>query len=98
MACSKVLDAAAVSMYHKPAPEPARPGSKTPSLTMPTSTTAMSVCPKCGTIKNSGRLSCCARGGAWFKSCGDVGDTQFDHTWTEGIRACKSTLSTGCDV
>ena len=47
-------------------------------------------CPKCGTIKKSGRQSCCARGGAWFKKCGDVGDTIFDHTWTEGIQACTS--------
>ena len=47
------------------------------------------VCPKCGSIKKSGKLSCCARGGAWFKNCGDAGDTSVDHTWVEGIRACK---------
>ena len=46
-------------------------------------------CPKCGIIKKSGKHSCCARGGAWFKNCGEVGDTKFDHTWTEGIQACK---------
>ena len=48
------------------------------------------VCPKCGTIKKSGKRSCCARDGAWFKNCGDGDDTQFDHTWTEGIQACRS--------
>ena len=46
-------------------------------------------CVTCGTIKKSGKRSCCARGGAWFKNCGDAGDTKFDHTWAEGIRACK---------
>ena len=49
-------------------------------------------CPKCATIKKSGKLSCCARGGAWFQKCGDAGDSNFDHTWVEGIQACKSTL------
>ena len=46
-------------------------------------------CSKCGSTKQSGKQSCCARGGAWFENCGDVGDTQFDHTWAEGIQACK---------
>ena len=47
-------------------------------------------CVKCGVAKKSGKRSCCARGGAWFKNCGDAGNMNFDHTWTEGIRACKS--------
>ena len=46
-------------------------------------------CVKCATNK-AGKRSCCARGGAWFKNCGDAGDPQFDHSWTEGIQACKS--------
>ena len=45
-------------------------------------------CLKCGIIKKSGKRSCCARGGAWFKNCGDADDTKFDHTWAEGIEAC----------
>ena len=45
-------------------------------------------CPTCGTIKKSGKLSCCARGGAWFKKCGDPGDN-FEYTWFEGMEACK---------
>ena len=50
-----------------------------------------STCPKCGIIKKSGKLSCCALGGAWFKQCGDDdGDAYLDHTWAEGIEACKS--------
>ena len=44
-------------------------------------------------MSQAGKHSCCARGGAWFKNCGDVGDTKFDHTWTEGIQACKSFAS-----
>ena len=50
------------------------------------------MCPKCGIVKKSGKLSCCARGGAWFKNCGNDGDREFDHTWVEGIEACKSRL------
>ena len=48
-----------------------------------------SKCPKCGTTKQSGKRSCCAPGGAWFKKCGDAGDMTFDHTWSEGIYVCK---------
>merc|ERR1712032_118749 len=49
-----------------------------------------SMCTKCGTTMKSGKASCCAPGGAWFKKCGDPGDSNFDHTWFEGIQACKS--------
>ena len=47
-------------------------------------------CVKCGTVKQSGKRSCCVSGGAWFKNCGNAGDPNFDHTWTEGIQACKN--------
>ena len=46
-------------------------------------------CSKCGIAKKSGKFSCCARGGSWFKNCGDAADSKFDHTWAEGIRACQ---------
>ena len=59
----------------------------TTSTSAPSSSTG---CPRCGTTKKSGKRSCCARGGAWFKKCGDVGDSTFEHTWAEGIQACKS--------
>jgi len=53
--------------------------------------TTSSVCSKCAKIKKNGILSCCARGGAWFKECGSNTDGgKFDHTWTEGIEACKN--------
>ena len=47
-------------------------------------------CPKCGTFEKSGRNSCCAPGGAWFKNCGGVLSKNVDHTWVEGVVACKS--------
>ena len=72
-----------------PLPKSVRPRTMPPPLTMVTSTTVSLACSKCGTTKKSGRSSCCARGGAWFKNCGDAGDTKFDHSWTEGIQACK---------
>ena len=50
------------------------------------------VCAKCGTFKKSGRLSCCAPGGAWYKNCGDVGDDNVDHAWLEGVTACECKL------
>ena len=53
------------------------------------SVSSSSGCRKCGASKKSGKHSCCAPGGAWFKNCGDAGDTLFDHTWSEGIQACK---------
>ena len=58
----------------------------------PAGTTAItvSVCPRCGTIGKSGKSSCCGRGGSWFKNCGGAGNTKRQHTWHEGIQACKA--------
>ena len=50
----------------------------------------VSPCPQCDIVKKSGLFSCCARGGAWFKNCGDPGDESFAHTWDEGIDACSN--------
>ena len=50
--------------------------------------TPSEVCSKCANIKNSGGRSCCSPGGSWFTQCGDAGDPNFDHTWSEGILAC----------
>merc|ERR1712032_1285595 len=55
-----------------------------------TTTTTVSVCPRCGSIKKSGKLSCCGRGGSWFKKCGGAGNAKLEHTWHEGIQACKA--------
>ena len=60
-----------------------------PATSSPSAVSSNNRCPKCGIIKKSGTLSCCARGGSWFKKCGDAGDAQFDYTWAEGIQACK---------
>ena len=53
---------------------------------------ATSLCPKCQPVAKTGILSCCARGGSWFHMCGDPGDPNVDHTWNEGIEACKRKL------
>ena len=55
-----------------------------------TATTTVSVCPRCGSIKKSGKPSCCGRGGSWFKKCGGAGNAKLQHTWHEGIQACKA--------
>ena len=49
-----------------------------------------SVCPKCGAITKSGKNSCCGRGGSWFRNCGSAGKAKLDHTWHEGIQACRT--------
>ena len=59
---------------------------------VPTSTMVNPVCAKCGTVRKSGKLSCCAPDGAWFKNCGDAGDKHFEHAWSEGIQACNGRL------
>ena len=46
-------------------------------------------CSKCGTFAKSGRVSCCAPGGAWFKNCGGAANKNVDHRWFEGVQACK---------
>ena len=50
-------------------------------------------CPKCAISEKNGKISCCARGGAWYSNCGNDGDTRFDHTWFEGVQACESKLA-----
>ena len=65
----------------------------TAAATTTTVTAIGPICFKCGTIKKSGKLSCCARGGSWFKNCGDAGDSKFEHTWAEGVRACNDITS-----
>merc|ERR1712037_324506 len=51
-------------------------------------------CPKCSTFEKSGRLSCCAPGGAWYRNCGGAGKRDVDHRWFEGVQACKRTTTT----
>ena len=65
-------------------------------ITIPVSTSILSIistnnmmCPKCGTFRKSGRVSCCAPGGAWYKNCGGAGNRNADHRWFEGLAACK---------
>ena len=57
---------------------------------MTTTIAVSAVCSRCGTIGKSGKMSCCGRGGSWFKSCGSSAHTKLQHTWYEGIQACKT--------
>ena len=66
----------------------------TPAVTL-TIATAMT-CPKCGTFAKSGRISCCAPGGAWFKNCGGSGNRNVDHKWSDGVDACQCKLNVCC--
>merc|ERR1712032_622379 len=59
----------------------------TPAIT--STITKTLACPKCGTFQKSGRSSCCAPGGAWFKNCGGALNKNVDHKWFEGVAACK---------
>ena len=55
-----------------------------------TTTTSSSICRKCGTTRKSGKSSCCGRGGSWHTSCGSAYNTRLQHTWYEGLHACKA--------
>ena len=62
-------------------------------MTTAADTTTMiivSICPRCGTISKSGKMSCCGRGGSWFNICGGAGNRKLHHTWSEGIQACTA--------
>ena len=61
-------------------------------ITKSVSTPPITSCPKCGMFAKSGRLSCCAPGGAWFKNCGGFSNSNVDHRWSEGVEACKRTF------
>ena len=53
----------------------------------------VSVCHTCGVVKKSDKRSCCARGGSWYGKCGGAGNTNREHTWYEGLQACKALQS-----
>ena len=58
----------------------------------PTIIRTMATCLKCATFAKSGRVSCCAPGGAWYKNCGGAGNRNADHSWFEGTQACRRKL------
>ena len=66
------------------------------SLTTPDVASAIAICPNCGTFKRSGRVSCCAPGGAWYHNCGNVSRTNLGHSWLEGVEACKRKWNVDC--
>ena len=55
-----------------------------------TTSTISPVCPKCGVTAKSRKISCCGRSGSWFGKCGSAGNVEHEHTWHEGIQACKT--------
>ena len=67
---------------------------RTPITTITSTIGNTMICPKCGTFKKSGRVSCCAPDGAWFKNCGGTGNRNVDHRWIEGVQACKCKCKT----
>ena len=66
------------------------PARVTVAATAPTP--ASVACPKCGTNKG-GKRTCCTRGGSWFEKCGEPGDSNFEHTYAEGIQSCQDSAS-----
>merc|ERR1719174_1329937 len=70
------------------------------SITTPVSTSTLALvssntiaCLKCGMFKKSGRVSCCAPGGTWYKDCGGADNRNADPKWFEGVEACKFTTT-----
>lgn len=51
------------------------------------------VCINCGELK-TGEASCCGKGGDWANKCGNADDPRFYHSWSDGLLACESKLST----
>merc|ERR1712025_328882 len=62
--------------------------------TTPAVAAANKVCSKCGKFTKSGRVSCCAPGGAWYQKCGGTANNKFEYSWIEGVEACKPTVET----
>ena len=58
-----------------------------------TTPTIKKTCPVCSTFKKSDQFSCCAPGGAWFSKCGGTLRGVSEHTWMEGVDACKGKLT-----
>ena len=49
----------------------------------------VSGCPACGRTA-TGLVTCCGKGGSWAGNCGNTGDPKFEHTWSEGVAACRA--------
>ena len=51
-------------------------------------------CSKCVAGYAKGTLTCCGTGGSWDGKCGPPGDTNFEHTWSDGKLACLDAVMT----
>ena len=67
----------------------------TPPPAPDTATRAVSTCSKCGAL-NSGKSSCCGRGGAWVGKCAKKVNGEFSYTWSEGIQSCQTESECEC--
>merc|ERR1712187_598118 len=56
----------------------------------PIANTNTRTCPKCGKFGKSGKTSCCAPGGTWYKNCGGAANAKVAYTWPQGVKACKN--------
>ena len=63
-------------------------GTKGAALAEPTSRMTPA-CSECGITKKSGKRSCCAPGGSWYMNCGGVSNGNLEHSWLEGMEACR---------
>ena len=90
---SQVCTSTTTRQYVSRRPIPERELIVRSPITTPVNTRTLAItssngmrCSKCRTFEKSGKPSCCAPGGAWFKNCGGAG---ADHRWFEGVEACK---------
>ena len=65
---------------------PVRSGTTPPLFASAKSAMVIPMCAKCSTAERSGKATCCAPSGAWFKNCEGTGDTQSS---THGPRASR---------
>merc|ERR1719362_1507625 len=47
---------------------------RTPIVKSLSTTAKTTTCAKCGTFEKSGKYSCCAPGGDWYRNCGGAGN------------------------
>ena len=55
-------------------------------LTSPTSSMCAE-CPKCAVSWNG--VTCCGIGASWEGRCGRLGDSKYEYTWSDGLKACE---------
>ena len=72
----------------KKGPTPTTTASRTEKPQPLSTSINASTCPVCGRT-GKGLVTCCGFGGSWQGKCGKPGDTNFEHSWNEGVQACS---------